>query len=155
MVRTRVFDCATPRRRINLAAVLVLDRLGRPLLDMLDFLSELFAKGVDLFLHQQRLGTSTPSGRAMFQMLGVFAEFERSMIRERVMAGLSRARADGLQLGRRRLEDTAADKVAAIIAARATGTGVRRIARDLGVGVGTALRVTGKGAEVALKSPFR
>jgi DNA invertase Pin-like site-specific DNA recombinase len=122
---------------------------------MLDFLSELFAKGVDLFPHQQRLGTSTPSGRAMFQMLGVFAEFERSMIRERVMAGLSRAKADGLQLGRRRLEDTAADKVAAIIAARATGTGVRRIARDLGVGVGTALRVTGKGAEVALKSPFR
>jgi DNA invertase Pin-like site-specific DNA recombinase len=84
----------------------------------------------------------------------VFAEFERSMIRGRVMAGLSRAKADGLQLGRR-LEDTAADKVAAIIAARATGTGVRRIARDLGVGVGTALRVTGKGAEVALKSPFR
>jgi DNA invertase Pin-like site-specific DNA recombinase len=122
---------------------------------MLDFLSELFAKGADLFLHQQRLGTSTPSGRAMFQMLGVFAEFERSMIRERVMAGLSRAKADGLQLGRRLLEDTAADKVAAIIAARATGTGVRRIARDLGVGVGTALRVTRKGAEVALKSPFR
>ena len=71
------------------------------------------------------------------------------------MAGLSRAKADGLQLGRRLLEDTAADKVAAIIAARATGTGVRRIARDLGVGVGTALRVTRKGAEVALKSPFR
>jgi DNA invertase Pin-like site-specific DNA recombinase len=81
----------------------------------------------------------------MFQMLGVFAEFERSMIRERVMAGLSRAKADGFQLGRRRLEDTAADKVAAIIAARATGTGVRRIPRDLGVGVRTALRVTGKG----------
>jgi DNA invertase Pin-like site-specific DNA recombinase len=88
----------------------------------------------------------------------VFAEFERSMIRERVMAGLSRAKADGLQLGRRRLEDTAADKVAAIIAARATGTGVRRIALDLGVGVGTALRVTGKGGgsriEIAFPMPI-
>jgi DNA invertase Pin-like site-specific DNA recombinase len=51
----------------------------------------------------------------------VFAEFERAMIRERVMAGLSRAKADGTQLGRRRLEDSDADKVAAIVAARAKG----------------------------------
>jgi DNA invertase Pin-like site-specific DNA recombinase len=83
---------------------------------------------------------------AMFQMLGVFAEFERSMIRERVMAGLSRAKADGIQLGRRRLEDSDADKVAAIVAARAKGTGIRRIARELGVGVGTVVRVTGETA---------
>ena len=61
------------------------DRLGRSLIDLLDFLRELHAKGVDLFLHQQGLDTSTPSGRAMFQMLGVFAEFERAMFRERVM----------------------------------------------------------------------
>jgi DNA invertase Pin-like site-specific DNA recombinase len=80
----------------------------------------------------------------MFQMLGVFAEFERSMIRERVMAGLNRAKADGIQLGRRRLEDSDADKVAAIVAARAEGIGIRRIARELGVGVGTVLRVTGE-----------
>jgi DNA invertase Pin-like site-specific DNA recombinase len=101
---------------------------------------------VAVFLHQQGLDTSTPSGRAMFQMLGVFAEFERAMIRECVMAGLSRAKADGIQLGRRRLEDTDADKVSAIVAARAKGTGIRRIARDLGVGVGTVLRVTGEPA---------
>ena len=82
----------------------------------------------------------------MFQMLGVFAEFERSMIRERVMANLSRAKADGTQLGRRRLVDSDADKVAAIIAARAAGAGIRRIARELGVGVGTVLRVTGEAA---------
>src|SRR6202451_1731139 len=104
------------------------DRLGRSLIDLLDFLRELRAKGVDLFLHQQGLDTSAPSGRAMFQMLGVFAEFERSMIRERVMAGLSRAKAEGTQLGRRRLKDTDADKVTAIISARAKGTGIRRIA---------------------------
>jgi DNA invertase Pin-like site-specific DNA recombinase len=76
------------------------DRLGRSLIDLLDFLRELHAKGVDLFLHQQGLDTSTPSGRAI-----VFAEFERAMIRERVMAGVSRAKADGIQLGRRRLEE--------------------------------------------------
>ena len=73
-------------------------------------------------------------------MLGVFAEFERSMIRERVMSGLSRAKADGIQLGRRRLENSDAGKVAAIVAARAQGTGIRRISGELGVGVGTVLR---------------
>ena len=74
----------------------------------------------------------------------MFAEFERSIIRERVMAGLSRAKTDGIQLGRRRLEDTDADKMTAIVAARAKGTGIRRIARELGVGVGTVLRVNGE-----------
>jgi DNA invertase Pin-like site-specific DNA recombinase len=135
---------AVARRDVDMVAAWSVDRLGRSLVDLLDFLRELHAKGVDLFLHQQGLDTSTPSGRAMFQMLGVFAEFERSMIRERVMAGLSRARADGTQLGRRRLEDSDAAKAAAIVAARATGTGIRRIARELGVGVGTVLRVTGE-----------
>jgi DNA invertase Pin-like site-specific DNA recombinase len=66
-------------------------------------------------------------------------------VRERVIAGLSRAKADGTQLGRR-LEDTDADKVTAIMAARANGTGIRRIARDFGVGVGTVLRLTDSGA---------
>ena len=80
------------------------DRLGRSLTDLLGFLTDLHAKGVDLFLHQQGLDTSTPSGRAMFQMLGVFAEFERAMIRERVMTGLARARVEGKQLGRRTVE---------------------------------------------------
>jgi hypothetical protein len=137
--------CSKPSRRdVDMVAAWSVDRLGRCLIDLLDFLRELHAKGFDLFLHQQGLDTSTPSGRAMFQMLGVFAEFERSMIRERVMAGLSRAKADGIQLGRRRLEDSDADKVAAIVAARAKGTGIRRIARELGVGVGTVLRVTGE-----------
>jgi hypothetical protein len=110
------------------------DHLGRSLMDLL---GSLRAQGRHLFL-QQGVDTSTPSGRAMFQMLGVFTEFERSMIRERVMAGLSRAKADGIQLGRQRLEDTDADKVTAIVAARATGTGIRRIARVLGVGAGVA-----------------
>jgi DNA invertase Pin-like site-specific DNA recombinase len=133
---------AVSRREVDMVAAWSVDRLGRSLTDLLDFLRELHAKGVDLFLHQQGLDTSTPSGRAMFQMMGVFAEFERAMIRERVLAGLARAREQGTQLGRRRLEDTDAKKVAAIRRARLKGTGIRRIARDLGVGVGTVLRVT-------------
>jgi DNA invertase Pin-like site-specific DNA recombinase len=139
---------AVARKEVDMVAAWSVDRLGRSLIDLLDFLRELHAKGVDLFLHQQGLDTSTPAGKAMFQMLGVFAEFERAMIHARIMAGLARAKSQGVQLGRQRLEDTDADKVAAIMVARAKGTGLRRIARELGVGVGTVLRVTGEGAAV-------
>jgi DNA invertase Pin-like site-specific DNA recombinase len=102
------------RREVDMVAAWSVDRLGRSLTDLLDFLRELHAKGVDLFLHQQGLDTSTPSGRAMFQMMGVFAEFERAMIRERVLAGLARAKEQGINLGRRRLENCDAAKVTAI-----------------------------------------
>jgi DNA invertase Pin-like site-specific DNA recombinase len=132
---------AVARREVDMVAAWSGDRLGRSLTDLLDFLRELHAKGVDLFLHQQGLDTSSPSGRAMFQMMGVFAEFERAMIRERVLAGLARAKEQGISLGRRRLEDSDATKVAAIRRALAAKRGVRRIARDLQTGVGTVLRI--------------
>ena len=136
---------AVARREIDMVVAWSVDRLGRSLLDLLGFLRDLHAKGVDLFLHQQGLDTSTPSGKAMFQMLGVFAEFERAMIRERVLAGLARARADGKQLGRRPVEQSKARKVKAALALRSRGVGIRRIARDVGLGVGTVLRVVGSG----------
>jgi DNA invertase Pin-like site-specific DNA recombinase len=72
------------------------DRLGRSLQDLIEVLSDLHAKGVDLYLHQQGLDTSTPSGRAMHQMMGVFAGFERAIIRERILSGLARAKAEGI-----------------------------------------------------------
>lgn len=62
-------------------------------------LEEFHVKGVDLYFHQQRLDTRTPGGKARFQMLGVFSEFERGMIQERVKAGLNRARSQGKGLG--------------------------------------------------------
>jgi DNA invertase Pin-like site-specific DNA recombinase len=77
---------------------------GQPLpKDLIGFLSEIHAAGVDLFLHQQGLDTTMPAGKALFQMMGVFAEFERSMIQERVRAGLRRAKEEGQQLGRPRI----------------------------------------------------
>jgi DNA invertase Pin-like site-specific DNA recombinase len=80
----------------------------------------------------------------MFQMMRVFAEFERAMIQKRVKAGLARARQEGTQLGRKRLEQTDARKAMRIRSLRAKGTGIRRIACELGVGVGTVLRVLGE-----------
>src|SRR2546430_2219376 len=94
------------RREFDVIMAWSVDRLGRSLQDLISFLGEIHAAGVDLYLHQQGLDTSTPSGRAMFQMLGVFAEFERALIRERVMAGLARAREEGTTLGRRRMSDS-------------------------------------------------
>jgi DNA invertase Pin-like site-specific DNA recombinase len=132
---------AVARREFDIVAAWSVDRLGRSLTDLLAVLSDLHAKGVDLYLHQQGLDTSTPSGRAMFQMMGVFAEFERSIIRERVLAGIARAREDGIQLGRRRIEQADSKKADTIRRKLAEGAGIRRIARELGVGVGTVMRV--------------
>jgi DNA invertase Pin-like site-specific DNA recombinase len=92
------------------------DRLGRSLQDPITFLSELHAVRVDLYLHQQGLDTTTPSGKAMFQMMGVFAEFERAMIQERVRAGLKRARDEGKKLGRPRIPEKIERAVQAALA---------------------------------------
>ena len=75
-------------------------RLSRSLVDLVTTLDELHACGIDLYLHQQAIDTTTPAGKAMFQMCGVFAEFERGILSERVKAGLNRAREEGKLLGR-------------------------------------------------------
>src|SRR5215469_151914 len=82
---------AVTRRQIDVVAAWSVDRLGRSLQDLVGFLGELNAAKCDLYLDKQAVDTTTPAGRALFQMLGVFAEFERSMIRERVQAGMDRA----------------------------------------------------------------
>jgi DNA invertase Pin-like site-specific DNA recombinase len=125
-------------RKINMVAAWSVDRLGRSLQDLVGFLTELQALGCDLYLHQQAIDTSTPSGRAMFQMCGVFAEFERGIIRERVNAGLARARANGTKLGRRRVKSSIE---AQIVALRAKGDGIHKIRRKLGVGTSVVQRV--------------
>jgi DNA invertase Pin-like site-specific DNA recombinase len=124
---------AVARREVDLVAAWSVDRLGRSLQDLLGFLGELHAKNVDLYLHQQGLDTSTPAGKALFQMMGVFAEFERAMIRERVRAGLERAKAQGKKLGRRRNDDP--KHAAEVRRLRAKGLGMGKVARTLGVGV--------------------
>ncbi len=126
------------RRRFDVVMVWAVDRLGRSLPDLMGSMQELHSAKVDLFMLQQGIDTTTPGGRAMFGMLGVFAEFERSMIQARVNAGLDRARAKGVKLGRRPI----APKVEAAIRARlAAGTGMLKIAAELGVGSGTVQRV--------------
>jgi DNA invertase Pin-like site-specific DNA recombinase len=126
------------RRKFDMVAAWSVDRLGRSLQDLVSFMGELRQLGVDLYLHQQALDTSTPAGRAMFQMMGVFAEFERAMIVERVNAGLARARAKGVKLGRRPVSPSVEGQIRAL---RATGLGMLKIAKTLGVGTSVVQRV--------------
>ena len=126
------------RREFDMVAAWSVDRLGRSLQDLISFLQELHGAGVDLYLHQQALDTSTPSGKAMFQMMGVFAEFERSMISERVKAGLARAKSNGKTLGRPKVST---QREAQIIALREEGMGILKIGKQLGIGTSTVQRV--------------
>jgi DNA invertase Pin-like site-specific DNA recombinase len=123
------------RRKFDVIMAWSVDRLGRSLQDLVAFLSELHAVNVDLFLHQQGVDTTTPAGKAMFQMMGVFAEFERSMIQERVKAGLARARAQGKRLGRPMIVSEGVR--ASVVKARNEGLSMRKIAEVEGVSVGT------------------
>ena len=129
---------AVVRREVDMVAAWSVDRLGRSMQDLVAFLSDLQGHGADLYLHQQALDTSTPSGRALFGMLAVFAEFEREMIRDRVNAGLSRAKSKGKRLGRPSLPDAMTDKVREL---RASGMGILKVASTLGIGVSAVQRI--------------
>lgn len=129
------------RREVDLIACWSVDRLGRSLQDLITFLSEVHSKDVNLYLHQQGIDTTTPAGKAMFQMMGVFAEFERSMIQERVKSGLKRARLAGKTLGRPCINEAKKEE---ILKLRNLGWGKRKIAAELKTGVGTVSRIINK-----------
>ena len=138
---------AVTRREIDLVACWSVCRLGRSLQHLVTFLGELQAKGCDLYLHVQGLDTSTPSGRAMFAMLGVFSEYEKSMVSERTRAGMARAKAAGKHIGRP--PKVSPTKATLIVADRNAGQSYRRIAKRYGVTDTTVIRVIRKAREEA------
>ena len=127
------------KRQFDVIMAWSVDRLGRSLQDLVGFLSELHALRIDLFLHQQGLDTTTPAGKALFQMMGVFAEFERAMIQERVRAGLKRAKSEGKTLGRP--SKTTPEQRAEIIAKYAQGESVSALARGYAISRASVLGV--------------
>ena len=131
------------RREFDMIAAWSVDRLGRSLQHLVGLLEELQALGVDLYLHQQGLDTSTPSGRAMFQMCGVFAEFERAMLVERTKAGLARARARGMRLGRPPVPPVTKRRIAKL---RQQGKSMRAIAKATDMSVATVHKVISEAA---------
>jgi DNA invertase Pin-like site-specific DNA recombinase len=133
---------AATRGEFDTLAAWSVDRLGRSLQHLVGILGDLHATGIGLYLHKQGLDTSTPSGRAMFQMLGVFAEFEREMIRERIAAGIKTARIKGTKSGRPFGRPSVGPQVERQVRdLRAKEWGVNRIARELGIGSGTVRRI--------------
>lgn len=133
---------AATRGEFDAVAAWSVDRLGRSLQHLVAGLGDLQAAGVGLYLHKQGLDTSTPSGRAMFGMLGVFAEFEREMISERVRAGIKNAKSKGTKtgkpFGRPRVSRDVERKVSEL---RKKDWGINRIAKELGIGSGTVRRI--------------
>jgi DNA invertase Pin-like site-specific DNA recombinase len=138
------------RKEFDIVASWSVDRLGRSLIDLIGLLQELHSTGIDLYLHQQGINTTTPAGKALFGMMGVFAEFEREMIRERVKAGMAlvqrtgkNKRGEEVTIGRPRVSG---DKEQRIKSMAADGIGKGRIARTLGCGVSTVQRVLAEAA---------
>jgi DNA invertase Pin-like site-specific DNA recombinase len=126
------------RRKFDIVMAWAIDRLGRSLSDLLDTIQHLEACGVDLYLDQQAIDTTTPMGKLVFQLTGAFAEFERTMIRQRIKAGLKRAVAQGVKLGRPKIDSATEWKVRRQLA---KGAGILKVAKSLGIGTGTVQRI--------------
>lgn len=126
------------RHRFDVVMAWAIDRIGRSLIDLLGTIQHLEACNVDLYLDQQAIDTTTPTGKLMFQVCGAFAEFERSLIRQRIHAGLKRAVANGTTLGRPLNDPEAIDKARKELA---KGIGINRVAKLVGLSNGTIARI--------------
>lgn len=126
------------RRRFDVLMVWSVDRLGRSTAGVAAALDELQVAGVAIYADKEAMDATTPHGRAMLQMAAVFAELERAMVRERVNAGLARAKAQGKTLGRPKVAEGTEGAIRARLAA---GEGMVKVAKALGVGVSTVQRV--------------
>jgi DNA invertase Pin-like site-specific DNA recombinase len=129
------------RGSFDVVMVWAIDRIGRSLVDLLNTIEGLKECGVDLYLDQQAIDTTTPSGKLMLQMTGAFAEFERAMIQARIHAGLRRAVANGRKLGRPLNDPDAIDKARLALG---DGLGINRVAKLVGLSNGTVQRIKGE-----------
>lgn len=127
------------QRRFDMVMCWSLDRLGRSLTNLLQLLNELESRKIDLFFHQQAIDTSTPMGKMMFSILGALGAYERELIRERVIAGLHTAKAKGVKLGRPSKMNDGMKQ--AVILLREKGMGIKQIAKELQIGIGTVYSV--------------
>jgi DNA invertase Pin-like site-specific DNA recombinase len=125
------------RREFDLIMVWAIDRLGRSIQHLVGFMNDIQAMGVDLYVHQQAIDTTTPSGRMIFSIFSALGEYERELIRERIMAGEKRARAQaqGVKIGRpSKLNDAVRTSVKLLCDG---GMGIKEISKRLEIGVGS------------------
>lgn len=128
---------AATRREVDKIYVFSIDRIGRSVTDLISTLEEIQAANVGIYFHKQAIDTSTPSGKLLFNLVAVFSSYEREIIRERVLAGLEKARANGVKLGRKPLAPITAKQIKE---RRDRGDSVRKIARALDISIATVSR---------------
>ena len=130
---------AATQRRFDMVLVWSIDRLGRSLQNLVELLNELQSIKIDLFFLQQGMDTSTPSGRMVFSVFGAIGEWEKNLIKERVRAGINRAKAKGVKMGRPSKMNEGLKSAIQLL--RQKGMGIKQIAKECGVGIGTVYSV--------------
>lgn len=127
------------RREIDVVMAWSIDRLGRSIQHLSTFMTEVQAAGVDLYVHQQAINTATPAGRMVFGIFSALGEYEREMIRDRINAGLARAKAEGKKLGRP--SNVNPSVITSVKLLREKGHSIHNIAKQLHIGVGTTQKI--------------
>ena len=127
------------RKEADIVVVWSIDRLGRSLSDLVAFMGELETKAINFYSHQQAIDSRTPAGKMSFAIFSAVAEFERNIIRDRVMAGLARAKSEGKKLGRP--TNVNVNTGVAVKLLREKGASIHSIAKQLKIGVSTTTRL--------------
>ena len=127
------------QRKFDMVMCWSIDRLGRSLQNLIELLNQLESVRIDLFFHQQAIDTSTPMGKMMFSILGALGAYERELIRERVIAGLQTAKSRGVKLGRPSKMNEGMRNAVQLL--RVNGMGIKQIAKELQIGIGTVYSV--------------
>ena len=126
------------RREVDVVMAWSIDRLGRSIKELVGFMDEVQAAGVDLYVHQQAINTATPAGRMVFHIIASLGEFEREIIVERTRSGIARAKSQGVKFGRP--SNVNDGTVAAVKMLRAKNIGIQKIATTLNIGVGSVYK---------------
>ena len=127
------------RKQVDVVMSWSIDRLGRSIQDLVTFMNDVQAAGVDLYIHQQAINTATPAGRMVFGIFSALGEYERELIRERIQAGIARARSEGKKLGRP--SNVNPGVITSVKLLRENGHSIHKIAKHLRIGVGTTQKI--------------
>lgn len=129
------------RREFDVVMVWAIDRIGRSIQHLVAFMNDIQSVGVDLYIHQQSIDTTTAAGRMIFGVFSALGEYERELIRERIIAGQKRASSQGIKIGRPSKMNEAVRSSVRML--KEKGIGIKEIAKRLEIGIGTVYSALG------------